>query len=98
MTVSLDAANKRREREVILEMLALQPHAVDKLALRYAMADLGYAITAERYERHLQYLIDRGYIAVESRGINGMSVAFVTLTAKGVDVIDGITDDPGVGD
>lgn len=98
MTISLDAANKRREREVILEMLALQPNAVDKLALRYAMADLGYAITADRYERHLQYLIDRGYIVIESRGINGMAVSFLSLTAKGVDVIDGLCDDPGVGD
>lgn len=96
--MSLDAANKRREREIILEILSLQPQPVDKVALRYAMADLGFAVSQERYERHLQYLVDRGYITIESRGLNGMSVSFVCINAKGVDIIDGLAEDPGVGE
>lgn len=59
------------------------------------MADLGYPMDEDSLASYLAYLKERGYVRVEKRP--AFDITLVSITADGMDVLDGRIEDRGVG-
>ncbi len=89
----------RRIRGAILKLLAHEhPGAIDIKVLHFLLDDLGYTMTEEEMESHLAYLADadKKCVRVEKRKSTGVEIKMVVITPKGLDVLDGFSEDCGV--
>mgnify|MGYP000044197798 CR=1 FL=1 len=94
---SLQAEANRRLRVAILELLRTEyPGALDVKVLRFSLDSLGWPLTAEALRAHLRYLEEKGLLKVQHRRGYGFSLSFVSLTARGWDLLDGHITEEGV--
>lgn len=91
------AARQLRERGLLMELLRGETDYVDSHVVRYAMASLGTPVPVDFYARHVDYLAERGYIAVETRNLGGFRTQLIKITAQGRDLMSGLIEDAGVG-
>lgn len=71
------------------------PRSIDKIILRRGLQDLSYPLDDDQLDAYLAYLSERKYITIEKR--DRFDIVLITITATGLNVIDGFIDDPGVG-
>jgi hypothetical protein len=87
----------RRIRGAVLKLLAHEhPGPVDFMVLHRLLDDLRYPMTEEELLSHLVYLQEKGCVKVERRKTTGVEIVMATITAGGLDVLDGFTDNCGV--
>ena len=91
------AAQQKRERELILEVLRTETGPVDSMALWYALDALGIPMDKGHFVRHLDYLEDKGYLRATPRQIGEVKVQLVEITSSGRDLLSGFITDEGVG-
>lgn len=93
-------ANKERYRRIrgaILKLLAHEhPGPIDFVVLHRLLDDLRFTITTEELQSHLVYLEEKGCVRFERRSTTGVEITMVTITASGLDVLDGFQDTCGV--
>ena len=87
----------RRIRGAILKLLAYEhPRPVDSKVLHVLLDDLDYRLADEEYQSHLVYLAEKGFITTQRRKCSGVRLEMVTISPKGLDVLDGFAGDVGV--
>ncbi len=87
----------RRLRGAILKLLAHEhPGPIDVKVLHFLLDDLRYTITEEELESHLTYLAELGCIHLEKRKSTGVEIHMAVISAKGLNVLDGFSDECGV--
>lgn len=90
-------AKNRRIRIAVLELLrSVYPGALDMRGLMFALDNLGYPMPEADLAAHVSYMEEKGYLSFKSREGEGYSISYVSLTAEGWDLIDGIKIDMGV--
>ncbi len=61
------------------------------------LAGCGHQLDINKLLTILQYLVDKGYVEVRREEIEGVGpITTARITARGVDLLEGSTDDPGV--
>jgi repressor of nif and glnA expression len=70
------------------------PRPVDFELLRATLGTLGYPITQSALEFYLRYLEEKGCVKLERR--EAYDLVMVTITAKGIDVLDGRISECGI--
>ena len=94
--MDMKIAKYNRIRRLILEHLApSHPHPVDSVMLRASLANLGYPMDDKSLESYLAYLAERGYLKTIEKKEFG--IILVSITAGGLDALDGRITDPGIG-
>jgi hypothetical protein len=58
--------------------------------------DLRYSITKEELSSHLSYLEEPGYIKIENRKADGIEIKKIKIMKKGIDIVDGFSNDVGI--
>ncbi|MDA8155579.1 MAG: hypothetical protein M0Z52_03865 [Actinomycetota bacterium] len=53
-------------------------------------------VTDEECESHICYLEERHLVHIDKRKTAGIKLHMITISADGLDVLDGITEDKGV--
>lgn len=99
LTVS---ANKRARGEILTLMYSVHPMPVEIRTITNALLESN-VVSVPDIARHADYLVGKGYISVINeedaekvlRGVVPPS-AFLKLTPKGVDLVEGTIEDPGV--
>lgn len=87
----------RRIRGAILKLLAHQhPGAIDFKVLHYLLDDLRYTISEEECSSHICYLAQKGLVNKERRSSGGVDISMVTISPRGLDVLDGFIEETGV--
>jgi repressor of nif and glnA expression len=87
----------KRIRGAILKLLAYQhPGAVDFKVLHYLLDDLGYTISEQECESHVCYLAEKSLVNKNKRKSGGITIYMVTVTPRGLDVLDGFVAEAGV--
>ncbi len=87
----------RRVRGAVLKLLAhSHPGAEDIKVIYYLLDDLRYTITTEELRSHITYLVEKEYVSREVRKTSGVKIEMVVITSKGLDLLDGFTEDVGV--
>ncbi|HJA40817.1 MAG TPA: hypothetical protein H9667_04735 [Firmicutes bacterium] len=81
--------NQHKRGQIIRMLSALYPSSATKSQLISGMQGYGMNVTAD-IDRHLAYLIDKEYVKGD------LKAELVTLTAKGVDLVEGIIEDQGL--
>ena len=89
--------NKHNQaRLLILKILAPEyPGCVDAFILRRCLANFGYPVNSQDLTSYLAYLRERGYVKLDEK--KKFDITLVSITADGIDIVDGSTTDPGVG-
>jgi DNA-binding PadR family transcriptional regulator len=74
------------------------PYPISSSLIETCLLDAGMPTSPTQIEGHLQYLSERGYITMTKSEleVTGTAVILVTLTAKGIDLLENTTSDPGV--
>lgn len=94
---TLNSEKNKRIRIALLELLKTEyPGALDTKILMFSLDNLGYPLTEDILEAHLKYLQEKGYALLEMKKGYGFKIAFVSLTAKGWDLLDGHIHEDGV--
>ena len=84
-------------RGLILSALIQEhPEAVDVHVVLRVLDDMQHTISDEELRHHLAYLQEKGYVELLNPKGKGYNINMVKITAKGTDVHDGYTEDPGV--
>lgn len=98
-----DAAQNKRVRGAILEVLYARHHAqqskVDHIALWRILRDLGCDVGENDVITQLQDLSDRDYAKFEqrkNRWTNRVEISLVQLTARGRDLVEGTITDAAI--
>ncbi len=87
----------RRIRGALLKLLVHEhPGPVDFKVLHHLLDDLRYTITEEELESHIVYLAGKDFVSIQTRETTGVRIEMVTITPKGIDILDGFTKDVGV--
>jgi hypothetical protein len=92
-----EAANARHNmvRRHILTIAAKSyPRPIDFELLRATMGTLGYPMTASALEFYLAYLVERNCLTVERK--ETFNITMITITAHGIDAMDGRVKDCGI--
>jgi len=80
----------RRIRGAALKLLAHEhPGSIDFVVLHRLLDDLRMTMTEEELLSHLTYLQEKGCVRMDRRGTTGVEIVMVTVTADGLDVLDG---------
>jgi hypothetical protein len=88
--------NKMLRGQVLRTLTLFYPSPVDVSGIKSALLTRGLLITAD-ITKVLYYLKDKQYINISKSTITEIEDSdLVELTAKGVDLIEGTIDDPGV--
>lgn len=93
--------NNKEAKEVrgfILTILKVQyPSPASDRLISLTLNDSQLDGSLPQIRRHLHYLEEKGYVRTEEGNELGIQRTMATLTAKGIDLLDGsISDDPGV--
>ncbi|MCD9025763.1 hypothetical protein [Cohnella silvisoli] len=85
-------------RGFILAILKLQyPSPASDRLISLTLNDSHLDSSIPQIRGQLHYLVDKGYVRTEEGNELGIQRTMATLTAKGVDLLDGsIPDDPGI--
>lgn len=87
----------RRVRGSILKLLAHEhPGPIDFVVLHRLLDDLRYSMTEEELMSHLAYLDEKGCVKIVRRKTTGLEIIMATITAQGLDILDGFQDTCGV--
>jgi len=87
----------RRIRGAILKLLAQEhPGPIDVKVLHKLLDDIAYTISEEELRSHLVYLAELGCIHLETRKTTGVQIVMAVIAPKGMDVLDGFSDECGV--
>ncbi len=87
----------RRIRGAILKLLAHQhPAPLDFKEVHFLLDDLGFTIREEELRSHLCYLKEKGFVKFDKRRSGGIEIEMVRITADGLNVLDGFTNDIGI--
>jgi len=82
-------------RVLILKILCPEyPKAVDAVLLRRCLADFSYPQSEKSLKSYLAYLQELGCIKVDEK--KDYDITMVTITAKGLDILDGRIAEPGI--
>lgn len=88
--------NKRLRGQVLRTLTLFYPSKVDVSGIRSALLTRGMVISAD-ISKVLHYLKDKEYIKTSECKISDFEDSdLVELTAKGIDLIEGTIEDPGV--
>src|SRR6218665_526302 len=91
--------NEAKEtRGFILNILKVQyPSPASDRLISLTLNDSRLDGSLPQINRHLHYLEEKGYVRTEEGNELGIQRTMATLTAKGIDLLDGsIADDPGI--
>lgn len=89
------AVKQKRIRFLILKITAPEhPMPLDAVIIRRCLMNHGYPIPMKDLESHLAYLAEKQMVKLEERRDYGITLA--SITAKGLDVVEGRTTDPGI--
>lgn len=70
---------------------------VNDRTLMAGLAGAGYACSEPTLYNDLAYLAEKGYVRTEQRSVAAVKVVVAEVTARGIDLYDGVIDaDPGV--
>jgi hypothetical protein len=87
----------KRIRGAILKLLAYEhPGSIDFKVLHFLLDDLRYTITEEECLSHVHYLFDKGLVKKDTRKTSGVELIMVSITSRGLDLIDDFIEEPGV--
>lgn len=87
----------RRTRGAILKLLANEhPGGVDSKVLSALLAELGFELADGECEGHLAYLDEKGFARVDKKKAAGIEIKIASITAAGIDLLDGLIEDVGV--
>jgi repressor of nif and glnA expression len=87
----------RRIRGAILKLLACEhPGPIDFMVMHRLLDDLRYTITEEEMRSHLTYLEEKGCVKFERRKTGSVEIEMLTVTAEGLDVLDGFEPASGI--
>lgn len=93
----IEAEKNRRIRATVLELLKTEyPGALDTKILRFSLDNLGYSMRARDLEAHIGYLQEKGLLKADRKKGYGFDLSFVSLTARGWDLLDGCIRDKGI--
>ncbi len=95
----MDAKKERykRIRGAILKLLAYEhPRPVDSKVVHVLLDDLKYSITEEECESHICYLVEKGLINRDERKTGSLRLEMITISPRGLDVLDGFVQETGV--
>lgn len=94
--MSLSAERHNHIRKLILDVLAPEyPKTVDVVILRRCLSNFGYPMPLESMDAYLAYLAECGFVRVEEK--KGWDIKMVSITASGLDVLDGRISHIGIG-
>ncbi len=96
-TDKTQALKNRQLRGIILRNLAMfYPHPITIRGLKGALTEHGQPVPADT-RKVCTYLEDKGYIRTKEGYLKGSTDdELVKLTAKGIDLLEGASIDPGV--
>lgn len=93
--MNIEAERHNRVRVLILKILAPQhPNKVDAVLIRRLLADFGVPISEHSLKSYLAYLEERGCVAVTEK--RDFGITMVSITAKGLDILDGRVVEQGI--
>lgn len=93
--MNIEAERHNRIRVLILKVLAPQhPNAVDAVLIRRLLADFGYPISEHSLKSYLAYLQERGCVTLAEK--RDFGITMVSITAKGLDILDGRITEQGI--
>jgi len=98
MSKKFQAVMNREARGYILRVLKINyPHGVRLHTIDICLIDAGILVSPGELSGFVDYLAERGYITRTTKGVmeSGMEET-LTLAAKGVDLLEGTIEDPGV--
>jgi len=94
--MSIDTQKHNRVRQLILRIAAPNyPNALDETLLRATLGTLGYPMSEDDLNFYLSYLAEKGYVRLDHKPKYG--ICLVTITAQGIDVMDGRIKDVSIG-
>jgi hypothetical protein len=96
--VSLADDQNRLIRGRILKLLrAVNLNHIAADVLVATLSGCGHRLTIESLLAILQYLVDKGYVEVREVTVEGVGpVTTARITARGIDLLEGSVEDPGV--
>ena len=95
--MSFKAQKNKRLRTAILGLLKTEyPDSLDIKILRFSLDAIGYTLREADLSAHLRYLEEKGLIRQTTKKGYGFSISFVSLTARGWDLLDGSIKEHGV--
>lgn len=81
----------------MLRLLAKEhPKTVDLVVLCVLLERMGFAIDVKECEGDIEYLYEKGFVKREVKKVSGIRIVIVSISAKGLDLIDGLIEDVGV--
>lgn len=102
MSSLLDTSEKEVIRHEILSTCNMAaPNGADTKVLKTAVKHLGYDLDEATVKREAEYLRQKGLVEIKEIGNSrlGISRTIVSITAYGMDYMEGNTADiPGIGD
>lgn len=88
--------NKMLRGQILRALSLFYPSPVDVNGIKASLATRGMFVSADVL-KPLHYLEDKGYINIDEPKIMEIKDSnLIGLTAKGIDLIEGTIDDPGV--
>jgi len=93
--MNIEAEKHNRIRVLILKILAPQhPNPTDAVLLRRCLADFGYPVAEHSLKSYLAYLAERGCVTITEK--KDFDITMASITAKGLDLLDGRIIEPGI--
>jgi len=95
----LDIVINKQVRGYILKVLKLSyPHPLGSNVIDTCLVDAAMSVSPTQLQGHLQYLAERQYLCLKKTTleITGTVIYLVTLSAKGIDLLEKTISDPGV--
>ena len=93
----VEAQNRLIRGRVLKLLRAVDFHHLAADVLVATLAGCGHQLNIQELLGILQYLVDKGYVEVHREEIEGVGpITTARITARGVDLLEGSTDDPGV--
>lgn len=97
--MALGTILNKQARGYILKVCKISyPQPVGSNVLDVCLVDAGMTTSPTQLEGYIKYLEERGYVTMKEAGLSllGTTLLLVNLTAKGIDLLEGTLDDPGV--
>ncbi|MGA3114856.1 MAG: hypothetical protein ABSF90_10550 [Syntrophobacteraceae bacterium] len=89
-----NARHNMIRRHILTVVAKSYPRPVDSELLRATLATLGYPMEAHALEFYVSYLQEKECLKVETKMAYGITL--ITITARGIDAMDGRLRDCGI--